>query len=117
MKLRDNQTFLSLYHEPNVVEMATGEADSVASVGSWQRETKQLGQVSTPEPVAALMAAWVMSANPNTVLDPAAGLGGLLVACRQLNGRVQLVGVERDTGTLQRAKATAPHCTKRILAD
>ena len=117
MKLRDNQTFLSLYHEPNVVEVATGEADSLASVESWQRETKQLGQVSTPEPVAALMAKWVMSAKPNTVLDPAAGLGGLLVACRQLNGRVQLVGVERDTETLQRAKATAPRGTKLILAD
>src|SRR5438552_4302 len=117
MKLRDTQTFLSLYHEPNVVEVATGETDSVASAGSWQRETKQLGQVSTPEPVAALMATWVMSAKPNTVLDPAAGLGGLLVACRQLNGRVQLVGVERDTETLQRAKATAPRGTKLILAD
>lgn len=117
MKLRDNQTFLSLYREPNVVEVATGEADSVASVESWQRETKQLGQVSTPKPVAALMAAWVMSAKPNTVLDPAAGLGGLLVACRQLNGRVQLVGVERDNETLQRAKAIAPRGTKLILAD
>src|SRR5437867_7965638 len=117
MKLRDNQTFLSLYHEPNVVEVATGEADSFASVESWQRETKQLGQVSTPGPVAALMATWVMSAKPNTVLDPAAGLGGLLVACRQFNGRVQLVGVERDTETLQRAKATAPRGTKLILAD
>lgn len=117
MKLRDNQTFLSLYHEPNVVELATGEADSFTSVESWQRETKQLGQVSTPAPVASLMATWVMSAKPNTVLDPAAGLGGLLVACRQLNGRVQLVGVERDTETLQRAKATAPRGTKLILAD
>src|SRR5438552_19189930 len=116
MKLRDNQTFLSLYYEPNVVEVATGEVDSFASVGSWQRETKQLGQVSTPEPVAALMARWVLSAKPNTVLDPAAGLGGLLAACRQLNGRVQLVGVERDTETLQRAKATAPRGTKLILA-
>src|SRR5437667_10023115 len=97
MKLHDNQTFLSLYHEPNVVEVATGNVDPFASVEPWQRETKQLGQVSTPEPVAALMARWVMSAKPNTVLDPAAGLGGLLVACRQLNGRVQLVGVRKGS--------------------
>jgi len=77
MKLRDNQTFLSLYYEPNAVEIATGEADSFASVESWQRETKQLGQVATPEPIAALMAKWVMSAKPRTVLDPAAGRHGL----------------------------------------
>src|ERR1051325_1352563 len=91
MKLRDNQTFMSLYYEPNAVEVATGEADLVASVRSWQRETKQLGQVATPEPIARLMAKWVMSAKPRTVLDPAAGLGGWLAACRQINQRVELV--------------------------
>jgi adenine-specific DNA-methyltransferase len=117
MKLRDNQTFMSLYYEPNAVEVATGEADLVASVESWQRETKQLGQVATPEPIARLMAKWVMSAKPNAVLDPAAGLGGLLAACRQFNQRVELVGAERDTETLQRAKTSAPRGTKLILAD
>src|SRR5262245_58527031 len=117
MKLRDNQTFMSLYYEPNSVEVATGEADSFVSAESWQRETKQLGQVATPEPVAALMAKWVMSAKPCTVLDPAAGLGSLLAACHQLNRVSTLVGVERDTETLRRAKTTAPHGTKLILAD
>ena len=117
MKLRDNQTFLSLYYEPNAVEVATGEEDSFAAVESWQRETKQLGQVATPEPVAALMAEWVMSAKPRTVLDPAAGLGGLLATCRQLDERVQLVGVERDVETLRHAKAAAPRGAKLILAD
>jgi adenine-specific DNA-methyltransferase len=117
MKLRDNQTFLSLYYEPNAVEVATGEADLVASVESWQRETKQLGQVATPEPIARLMAKWVMSAKPNAVLDPAAGLGGLLAACHHFNQRVELVGAERDTETLQRAKTSAPRGTKLILAD
>src|SRR5882672_1388809 len=117
MKLRDNQTFMSLYYEPNAVEVATGEADLIASVESWQRETKQLGQVATPEPIAKLMAKWVMSAKPKTVLDPAAGLGGLLAACRQFNQRVELVGAERDTETLQRAKTSAPRGTKLILAD
>lgn len=63
------------------------------------------------------MARWVMSAKPRTVLDPAAGLGGLLAACRKLNRHAALVGVERDTETLQRAKATAPRGTKLILAD
>ena len=117
MKLRDKQTFLSLYYEPNTVEVATGEADLVASVEAWRRETKQLGQVATPEPVAALMAKWVMSAKPRTVLDPAAGLGGLLATCRQLDERVQLVGVERDVETLRHAKAAAPRGAKLILAD
>ena len=108
MKLRDRQSFLSLYYEPNAVEVATGEADSFASAGSWQRETKQLGQVATPEPVAALMARWVMAVRPSAVLDPAAGLGGLLAACHQLNREVAMVGVDRDTETLKLAKATAP---------
>ena len=117
MKLRDNQTFMSLYYEPNAVEVATGDADPFASVESWQRETKQLGQVATPEPIARLMASWVMSAKPGAVLDPAAGLGGLLSACRQFNRRVELVGAERDTHTLQRAKTSAPRGTKLILAD
>ncbi|MCX6902119.1 MAG: N-6 DNA methylase [Verrucomicrobia bacterium] len=117
MKLRENQTFLSLYYEPNAVEVATGEADSFTSVESWQRETKQLGQVATPEPVASLMARWVMSARPRTVLDPAAGLGGLLAACLQHDGHVQMVGVERDVETLKRAKTTAPRGAKLILAD
>ena len=117
MKIRDNQTFMSLYYEPNAVEVATGEADLAASVESWQRETKQLGQVATPEPVARLMPNWVMSAKPGTVLDPAAGLGGLLAACRQFDEHVKLVGAERDTATLQRAKTSAPRGTKLILAD
>jgi adenine-specific DNA-methyltransferase len=117
MKLRDNQTFMSLYYEPNAVEVATGERDSFASDGSWRRDTKQLGQVATPEPIAALMAKWVMSVKPRTVLDPAAGLGGLLVACRHFDEQAQLVGVERDVETLQRAKMTAPRGTKLILAD
>lgn len=117
MKLRDNQTFMSLYYEPNAVEVATGEADLAASIESWQRDTKQLGQVGTPEPIARLMAKWVMSAKPRTVLDPAVGLGGLLSACRRLNSEATLVGVECDIETLQRAKAAAPRGTKLILAD
>jgi adenine-specific DNA-methyltransferase len=63
------------------------------------------------------MAKWVMSAKPRTVLDPGAGLGGLLAACHQLDIHVQLVGVERDVETLKRAKATAPRGAKLILAD
>ena len=117
MKLRDNQTFMSLYYEPNAVEVATGEADSFASIGEWQRNTKQFGQVATPEPIADLMAKWVMSAKPEAVLDPASGLGGLLAACRKHQKQTVLIGVERDLETLQRAKTSAPSGTKLILAD
>ena len=56
MKLRDNQTFMSLYYEPNAVEIATGEADCFVVVERWERNTKQFGQVATPEPIADLMA-------------------------------------------------------------
>ena len=117
MKLRDNQTFMSLYFEPNAVEFATGESNSFDSAGNWERDTKQFGQVATPEPIADLMAKWVMSSKPASVLDPAAGLGGLLAACRKLQKQTVLIGVERDTGTLQRAKTSAPNGTKLILAD
>jgi len=117
MRLRDNQTFLSLYYDPNAVEIATGVADSFESAKAWQRETRHLGQVVTPEPIARLMAKWVMSAEPRTVLDPAAGLGGLLAACREINPQSALAGVERDTETFQRAIATAPRGAKLILAD
>src|SRR5258708_20441321 len=115
MKLRDNQTFLSLYYEPNAVELATGEGDLVASVVSWQRETKQLGQVATPEPIARLMARWVMSAKPNAVLDPAAVLGGLLAACRNFDERFALVGADRCTKTFQAAGTAAPPGPNLIL--
>jgi len=112
MKLRDNQTFMSLSYESNAVEIATGEGDLVASAESLQRtsppaplpircgegsKSRQLGQFATPAPVARLMAKWVMSAKPRAVLDPAAGLGGLLAACRQFNPRIELVGAGRDT--------------------
>jgi adenine-specific DNA-methyltransferase len=117
MKLRDNQTFMSLYFEPNAVEIATGNVGSFISAESWQRNTRQLGQVATPEPIAELMAKWVMSVKPAAVLDPAAGLGGLLAACRKFQKQTVLIGVERDSETLQRAKTTAPSGTKLILAD
>lgn len=117
MKLRDGQTFLSLYYEPNAVELATGETDPHADAEAWKRETKTLGQVPTPQPVAGLMARWVMSAKPATVLDPAAGLGSLLQECHRVNPRAQLVGVERDEETLRQAKSAAPRGTKLILAD
>ncbi len=117
MKVKNSQSFLSLYYDPGAVEVATGELRGDTDVETWDRNTKSLGQVETPRPVAKLMARWVMSTKPASVLDPAAGLGTLLDACRRVCGRAQLVGVERDAETLRRAKAQAPRGTKLILAD
>ena len=117
MKVKNSQSFLSLYYEPGAVEVATGELRNDTDVEAWKRNTKSLGQVETPRPVAELMARWVMSTKPASVLDPAAGLGTLLDACRRVCRSAQLVGVERDAETLRRAKAQAPRGTKLILAD
>lgn len=117
VKVKNSQSFLSLYYERGAVEVATGEMRDGATVEAWKRNTKSLGQVETPRPVAELMARWVMSTKPSSVLDPAAGLGTLLDACRRKCSGAQLVGVERDAETLQRAKAQAPRGTKLILGD
>jgi adenine-specific DNA-methyltransferase len=117
MKIRDSQNFLSLYYEPNTVETAEGGTNPHTDALDWKRETKSLGQVATPQPVAGMMACWVMSAKPATVLDPAAGLGGLLHECHRFDPQARFVGVERDRETLCQAKNTAPQGTKLILAD
>lgn len=117
MKLEEGQTFLSLYLDPGRVEYAAGSVGGTDSSEVWARETKRLGQVPTPPIVASLMARWVMSAKPEVVLDPAAGLGNLLHACADIRNGVKLVAVERDEDTFQQAKRTAPHGTKLILAD
>ena len=117
MKLQEAQTFLSLYLDPGRVEFAVGGVQATNGNEIWARETKLLGQVPTPPAIASLMARWVMSAKPEAVLDPAAGLGNLLHACSDLHREVRLVGVERDEDTFQQARRTAPHGTKLILAD
>ncbi len=117
MRVKDGQTFLSIYYKPNAVEFATGQSNPHADADDWKRDTKTLGQVATPELVAALMARWVMSKRPRTVLDPAAGLGSLLHECQRISGSAQLVGVERDAETFSKAKIAAPKGTKLILAD
>jgi len=47
MKLRDNQTFLSLYYEPNAVEIATGDASRGSGRrNSWAR-SQRLSRLQT----------------------------------------------------------------------
>ena len=117
MKLSDSQSFLSLYYEPNVVETATGHSDPHDAANAWDRETKSLGQVPTPQPIAEMMARWVTSKRPLTILDPAVGMGGLLHECHKLCPFAKYVGVERDQETLLQAKFAAPNGTKLVLAD
>jgi len=117
MKVRENQNFLSLYFEPRRVETANGVADPHSEATSWKRETKSLGQVATPIEIAQMMACWVTSLKPSTILDPAAGLGSLLHECHRLAPYATLVGVERDPETLLQAKNTAPRGTKLVLDD
>jgi adenine-specific DNA-methyltransferase len=62
---------------------------------------KKFGQVFTPPTLAALMADWVMKANPSTVLDPAFGQGALAGACLDLDRSVKFVGYEIDPIVLE----------------
>jgi len=121
MKVRDNLNFSSLPDAPkameNAFETALGETSPHTDAVDWKRETKSLGQVATPQRVAKLMARWVMSVKPVTVLDPAAGLGSLLHECHYLDPHTKFIGVERDQETLRQAKSAAPQGTKLILAD
>ena len=64
-----------------------------------------------------MMARWVMSVKPTTVLDPAAGLGSLLHECHRFDPHAKFIGVERDQETLRQAKSAAPQGTKLVLAD
>ncbi len=117
VNLEEGQTFLSLYLDPGKVEYSNGSLAGNTSARSGNGETKTLGQVPTPLTIAHLMARWVASSKPAAVLDPAAGLGSLLYACAELCPEAQLVGVERDDETFERAKNTAPKGAKLVLAD
>jgi len=117
MRARDNQGFLSLYFEKGAVEIATGELSTLPRDATWKNDARSSGQVETPWPIAELLARWAMSLSPQTVLDPAAGLGTLLLACRDYHSSAQLIGVERDSDILKRARSLAPQGTKLILAD
>lgn len=120
MKVRENQSFLSLYFEPTKVEFAVGSVDPYALVGLWNRNSvrdKAFGQVPTPQPIAEVMARWVTSHRPRTVLDPAVGFGNLLHECWLKNPATQLLGIDRDSASLQQSKQSSPRGTKLICGD
>ena len=120
MRVRDGQTFLSCYYEPGKVELATGEVNPFTRAEprrAGRGSAKSLGQVFTPADIAELMARWVVSRLPRTVLDPAAGLGHLLHQCWLLHPSATYVGIERDLRTFKEAVPCAPAGTKLICAD
>lgn len=59
---------------------------------------KDYGQFFTPTPVASLMAKWVMKDNPETILDPAFGLGVFYDEVIKITSRnqVHFIGYEID---------------------
>lgn len=59
---------------------------------------KEYGQFFTPPPVAKLMAQWVMKHHPNTILDPAFGLGVFYdeIVTRDAGNTVYFTGYEID---------------------
>lgn len=59
---------------------------------------KDYGQFFTPAPIAHLMAEWVMKGSPETVLDPAFGLGVFYDEIIKINSsqKVRFIGYEID---------------------
>jgi len=120
VEVRDNQRFLSLYYEPGVVEMATGQVDPFTRTEpqrTGRGSAKSLGQVFTPPEIADILARWVVSREPGTILDPAVGLGHLLHQCWLLHASAEYLGVERDPHTFKEAVQCAPPKTKLICGD
>ncbi|MCX6875679.1 MAG: N-6 DNA methylase [Verrucomicrobia bacterium] len=116
MRVNEGQSFLDLYFEPGAVEIATGNVHHVLFDGRGA-DVRNSGQVSTPLEIADAMAAWVMRPSPKEVLDPAAGFGHLLHACRRVNQSFRPVGIETDQEVFKTALATAPEGTKLVLSD
>ena len=116
MRLNEGQSFMDLYFEPGTVEIASGKVQHGFFDGRGE-DVKNAGQVSTPVEIADAMAAWVMFPKPQEVLDPAAGFGHLLHACRRVSPSIKAVGIESDSEVFWTALTTAPRGTKLILGD
>lgn len=103
-----------------MVEMATGVVNPFSRTEpqrTGRGSAKSLGQVFTPPEIADVLARWVVSRQPKTILDPAAGLGHLLHHCWLLHPSAQYLGIERDQATFQEAVHCAPPKTKLICRD
>lgn len=101
---------------------STGGRDPYAATRVWDasrkvRRERGLGQVATPPAIGRAMARWVTSNGARTILDPAVGLGNLLVECRALAPGCATVGVDRDPAVLRLATRTAPAGTRLVAGD
>jgi hypothetical protein len=61
------------------------------------RDRRALGQFFTPLSVGRAMAAWLLTSEPNVLLDPACGSGSLVAsAAHERSGSTRLLGVDID---------------------
>jgi adenine-specific DNA-methyltransferase len=67
---------------------------------------REFAQFFTPEPVASLMAAWILESSPARILDPAFGLGVFYREIRKRNSTVQIDGYEIDGFILSNLEAS-----------
>lgn len=111
------------FTSPNVVTTHTvskGGDDSFSvepKRGRDVEKVRSLGQVATPRALATVMASWVVAGRPAEILDPAAGLGNLLNACRTLAASPKLEGIEIDPVIAEQANRTTPKGTRLICGD
>lgn len=120
MRSSQKQEFLAIIDEPAKTETATGHKDSYRQAETWAEQParpKGLGQVATPKPIAEVMAIWVTSKHPKSILDPAVGFGNLIHECWLCSPKAHFSGIERDENTLREALLSAPPGTKLIFGD
>jgi adenine-specific DNA-methyltransferase len=120
VKSKESQRFFSYFFTDRKALVASGVANPYDLVGSWEKKEdrcKSLGQVCTPPAVARLMARWVTSLHPKTILDPAVGVGNLLYECVLMHRTAKYFGIDSDKDTLHQAANSAPKGTELICAD
>jgi len=109
--------FQTLFSPP---ESDSHPEDAYESLASFTHR-KRFGQFFTPPHIAEFMVQWLVSRNPSSLLDPAAGTGVFLeIAARLLPKSARLVGYEVEpaliaaaTEKLSRYHRTLPPVVKR----
>ncbi|MCE2070458.1 HsdM family class I SAM-dependent methyltransferase [Streptococcus thermophilus] len=86
----------------------------INNITKINRRKKELGQVFTPENIASLMVSFFENKKCEEILDPSAGLGALLDACKKRlkNNDVNLIAVEIDKELVPtlNSKGFETHC-------
>lgn len=71
-------------------------------------QRKKLGQFMTPPVVASLMAEWVLGCEPETVLDPAVGLGIFPWTVKRQSPNVDITAFDIDPGMVAASMRLVP---------